>query len=92
MKKIFVVSVFAAMSLVACTEVESDMIPVNSESDNSFTITAQTESSATRAGISGSDATGYDVVWEEGDEVFVYIRLTGMPSSCALSLSTNLTA
>lgn len=72
MKKIFLLALSAVLSLVACTDVESDMIPVNTESNSSFTITAQTETSATRAGISGSDATGYDVVWENGDKIFVY--------------------
>ena len=100
MKKLFVVSVFAALSLAACTNLEPDVTPVNTESDNSFTITAQTESSATKAGISGSDATGYDVVWEEGDEVFVYtpsgagyasgeIRVKGSGTTSA-TLDTNL--
>lgn len=46
-----------------------------------YTIVAETESSSpVKAGISGNDADGYDVIWENGDDIYVHPLLIGTNS------------
>lgn len=73
MKKIlYLMSALAVvLGMTACSS--DDIIgeePTNvPDAEKLMTIVANTESSTTRASLSGDDETGYKVVWNEGDEI-----------------------
>lgn len=66
-KKLYLLLVLGAV-LSSCTE--DAIIPdgSNSETVNSI-IYASTEGNDTKTSLSGSDASGYEVLWSEGDEI-----------------------
>lgn len=80
MKNIYLAAgAFLASLLVASCSVEEPEIVLNSAGNGgSFTIVAETESGAqTKAGISGNDTDGYNVVWEKGDDIYAYAPMAG---------------
>lgn len=80
MRKIFLIinALLAAFLFVSCSVNELDDNRIGAVDGGTFTITAQSESgTATRAGISGNDIEGYDVVWEKGDDIYAYAPMAG---------------
>ena len=64
------VAAFAAMALTAC-QVEEPEAPEAPVVTDSVSFSATTEAAATKTALEGSDAVGYQVIWQSGDEIYV---------------------